>query len=54
VKILRRRIESKFEDIPGEDQFGFRRLKGTRIATEMLRILSHGTLNTSEILWLAS
>jgi len=25
AKILRRRIEKKIEDVPGEDQFGFRR-----------------------------
>ena len=30
AKILRRRIEGKIEDILGEDQFGFRRGKGTR------------------------
>jgi hypothetical protein len=30
AKILRRRIERKIEDVIGEDQFGFRRRKGTR------------------------
>jgi hypothetical protein len=29
AKILRRRIERKIEDVLGEDQFGFRRGKGT-------------------------
>jgi hypothetical protein len=29
TKILRRRIENKIEDVLGEDQFGFRRGKGT-------------------------
>jgi len=29
AKILRRRIENKIEDVLGEDQFGFRRGKGT-------------------------
>jgi len=40
AKILRRRIEKKIEDVLGEDQFGFRRGKGTRDAIEMLRIIS--------------
>jgi len=37
AKILRRRIERKIEDVLGEDQFGFRRGKGTRDATGMMR-----------------
>jgi hypothetical protein len=40
TKILRRRIERKIEDVLGEDQFGFRRGKGTRDANGMLRIIS--------------
>ena len=40
AKILRRRIEKKVEDVLGEDQFGFRRGKGTRDAIGMLRIIS--------------
>ena len=40
AKILRRRIERKIEDVPGEDQFRFRREKGTRDAVGMLRITS--------------
>jgi hypothetical protein len=32
VRILRRRMERKTEDALGEDQFGFRRGKGTRDA----------------------
>jgi hypothetical protein len=40
VKILRRRIEMKTEDVFGEDQIGFRRGKGTRNAIEKLRIIS--------------
>jgi hypothetical protein len=40
VKILRRRIERKTEDVLGDDQFGFRRGKGTRDAIGMLRIIS--------------
>jgi hypothetical protein len=40
VKLLRRRIERKIEDVLGEDQFAFRRVKGTRDAIGMLRIIS--------------
>ena len=39
AKIFRRRIERKIEDVLG-DQFGFRRGKGTRDATGMLRIIA--------------
>ena len=39
AKILRR-TERKIEDVLGEDQFGFRRGKGTRDAIGMLRIIS--------------
>jgi predicted DNA-binding protein len=48
AKILRRRIEKKIEDVHGEDQFGFRREKGTRNATGMLRIISERTLEIDE------
>ena len=44
AKILRRRIERKIEDALEEDQFGFRKGKATRDATEMLRIISERTL----------
>ena len=37
AKILSRRIERKIEAVFGEDQFGFRRGKGTRDAIEMMR-----------------
>jgi len=40
AKLLRRRIERKIEDELREDQFGFRRGKGTRDAIGMLRIIS--------------
>jgi hypothetical protein len=43
-RLLRRRIEKKTEDALGEDQFGFRRGKGTRNAIGMLRIISERTL----------
>jgi hypothetical protein len=48
AEILRRRIEKKIEDILGEDQFGFRRGKGTRDAIGMLRIISERTLEIDE------
>jgi hypothetical protein len=48
AKILRRRIEKKNEDVLGEDQFEFRRGKGTRDAVGMLRIISEQTLEIDE------
>jgi hypothetical protein len=48
AKILRRRIEKKIEDVLGEDQFGFRRGKGTRVVIGMLRIISERTLEIDE------
>jgi hypothetical protein len=48
AKILKRRIKRKIEDVIGEDQFGFRRGKGTRDAIGMLRIISDGTLEIDE------
>jgi len=48
TKILRRRIEKKIEDVLGEDQFGFRRGKGTRDAIGMLRIILDQTLEIDE------
>jgi len=48
AKILRRRIEKKIEDVLGEDQFGFRRGKGTRDAIGVLRITSERTLEIDE------
>ena len=40
AKILERRIVRKIEDVLGEDQFGFRRGKGTRDAVGMIRIIA--------------
>jgi hypothetical protein len=40
AKILRRRTKRNIEDVLREDQFGFRRGKGTRDAIGMLRIIS--------------
>jgi hypothetical protein len=48
VRIFRKRIEKKIEDILREDQFGFRRGKGTRDAIGMLRIISEHTLDIDE------
>ena len=48
AKILRRRIEKKIEDGLGEDQFGFRRGKGTRDAIKRLRKVSERTLEIDE------
>jgi len=48
AKILGRRIEKKIEDVLGEDRFGFRRRKGTRGATGILRIISERTLEIDE------
>ena len=48
AKILRRRIEKKIEDVLGEDQFGFRRGKGTRDTIGMIRIIAERTLEIDE------
>jgi retron-type reverse transcriptase len=44
AKMLKRRIERKIEDVLGEDQFGFRRGKGTGDAIGLLRIIAERTL----------
>jgi hypothetical protein len=48
ARILRRRIERKTEDVLGEEEFGFRRGKGTRDAFGMQRIISERTLVIDE------
>ena len=48
AKILRRRIERKIEDVLGEDQFAFRKGKGTRDAIGMMRIIAERTLEIDE------
>ena len=48
AKILRRRNEKKIEDVLGEDQFGFRRGKGTRDTIGMMRIIAERTLEIGE------
>jgi hypothetical protein len=50
-KRIIRRAERKTENVLGEDQFVFRRGKGTRDATEILRIISERTLSTDEALY---
>ena len=51
VSILRGRIGRKIEDVLGEDQFGFRRGKGTGSAIVMLRIISERTLDIDKDLY---
>jgi hypothetical protein len=48
ARILTRRTEMKIENVLGEDQFEFRRGKGTTDATKMLRIISERTLDINE------
>jgi len=48
AKILRRMIERKIEDVFGDDQFGFRRGKGTRDIIGMMRIIAERTLEIEE------
>jgi hypothetical protein len=48
AKIHRRWMEKKIENVLGEDQFGFRRGKGTRDAIGMLRIIPKRTLEIDE------
>ena len=48
ARILRRRTEKKIEDVLGEDQFGFRRRKGTRDAIGIMRIIAERTLEIDE------
>jgi hypothetical protein len=45
ARTLRRKIEGEIEDTLGENQFGFRRGKGTRDAIRMLRIISERHLD---------
>jgi hypothetical protein len=52
ANILRGKTERKIEDVLGEDQFGFRREKGTKDAVGMLRIISkqHWALMRNSVL----
>jgi hypothetical protein len=47
-RILKRRIERKFENVLREHQFGFRRGKETKDANGMLRITTERTLYTDK------
>ena len=51
VGIFRRRIERKIEDALGNDQFGFRRGKGTRNAIGTLKIIPKWTLDIDKGTW---
>ena len=51
ARIFRRRTERKIEDVLGEDQFGFRRIKGTTDAIGMMRITLERTLEIDEELY---
>jgi len=46
--ILRRRFKKKIEDVFGEDQFRYRRGKGTTEAIGMFKIIKVGTLDIDE------
>jgi hypothetical protein len=48
ASVIRRRSEKKIEGVLGEDQFGFRKGKGTRDAIGILRIISERTLDIGE------
>jgi hypothetical protein len=41
ASVIKRSSERKIEDVLGEDQFGFRKGRGTRDAIGMLRIISN-------------
>jgi hypothetical protein len=47
-KDTEKRIERKIEDVLEEDQFGFRRGKGTRDTIGMMRIIAERTLELDE------
>lgn len=48
TRILTKRIEKKIEEVLGDDQFGFRRGKGTRDAIGVLRIISERVFDVKE------
>ena len=45
ARILSKRLESKIEEVIGEDQFGFWKGKGTRDAIGLMRIISESVLD---------
>jgi Reverse transcriptase (RNA-dependent DNA polymerase). len=48
ARILSKRLESKIEEVIEEDQFGFRKGKGTRDAIGLMRIMSERALDVKE------
>jgi hypothetical protein len=50
VRILRTRIEKKIRDLLGENRFGYRRRKGMKNASGMLKIISERTLDIDKVL----
>lgn len=54
ARVLRRRIESKTEDVRGEDHFGYRRRKGSRSAIGILRVILERILEMDDELCAAS
>ena len=48
ARILTKRLEHKIEENLGEDQFGFRKGKGTRDAIGMLRVISERVLGVNQ------
>jgi hypothetical protein len=49
VSVLRIRVEKKIKDVLGENWFGFRKRKGKRNATGMLKIISERTLDIDKV-----
>ena len=45
ARILSKRLENKIEEVIEEDQFGFRKSKGSRDAIELMRIISERVLD---------
>jgi hypothetical protein len=52
ASVIRRRSEKEIEYLLGEDQFGFRKGKGTRDAIGMLRIILERTLDIGEEIYI--
>ena len=48
ARILSNKLESKIEEVIEEDQFGFRKRKGTRDAIGLMRIISERVLDVKE------
>jgi hypothetical protein len=48
MRIFRRLVERKIEDVLGEDQFKFIKRKESRVGIGMLRIIPEGSLEVDE------